>query len=328
MTAQDEMLMLATKYQLEEGKYADYYQNHRAWCVTKKGAHKIAEEAGITMTVTDADIGPCYIAYRGSFHIEGNLVATEIGSCRFDGTKNTPERTHAPEMAWKRLHVRGVLASVAPGSGIYGVDEFSQEAHDAPRNEPTATQPPPTTAAPPQAQQQPQQAAQQQPATNPDGTIDWSRDPRVARCQTAQGWKDYALKLPSEWNVEMGKFCELTRLPRGDWERLLLDHCGKFQGDKGWWKPSDSEAYKTFPDIVFHVDNNGKSKCGWALQVKKKLAEVNSGLEVTGSAQLGVPNSLGALDFTDVVAYAALEDGQAPQDAPEGGQDFLGDVPF
>jgi hypothetical protein len=329
MTAQNEMLMLATKYQLEEGQYAHYYQNHRNWCVTKKGAHLIAKEAGIRMVVTHSDIGPCYIAYRGDFFIEDSLMASEVGSCRFDGSKNTPERTHAPEMAWKRLFVRGVLTCVAPGSGIYGDEEFSME--DTPPQQPAPTR-----------QQQPQQQRQTSPPmpatpapTNPDGTIDWANDPRIQQCQGAVGWKNYALKLPGEWASEMGKFCELTRLPRGDWERLLLDHCGKFNGDNGWWKPSSSEAYQAFADIVFTVDRNGKSKCGFALQIKKKLTEINEGIEVTGSFILQVPNNLGALDDFEVRAHsneaAPVTDSGVTQ-ATEGGYQaapsFPDDVPF
>jgi len=298
MTAKNEILMLASKFNLEEGEYNHYYKRHQAWCVTKKGAHRIAKEAGITMQVIDCDISPCFIAYRGIFSMGDNLTAREVGSCRFDGTKNTPERSHAPEMAWKRLFVRGVLACVAPGSGIYGDEEFSLE--------------PETVTARPQPQQVQPATVQNAPATpvKADGTTDWANDPRIAQCEAAQGWKPYAIKLPSEWNVEMAKFCELTRLARGDWETLLLDHCGKFQGEQGWWKPTSSPNYQTFADIVFTVDRNGKSKCGWALQVKKKLAEFNNDLEVIGSAQLEVPQGL---DRT-LSAQTIYKHGSAPEE--------------
>ena len=39
--AENNILGLAQKYSLEQGKFADFYQLHNNWCLTKHGAEKI-----------------------------------------------------------------------------------------------------------------------------------------------------------------------------------------------------------------------------------------------------------------------------------------------
>ena len=110
--AENNILALAQRYSLEEGKFADYYKLHSTWCLTKRGAERIREAEGIIHTMPECDITPVSIAYRSSFGKgeSPNMNTHVVGSCRFDGTKQTPERSHAPEMAFKRMLVRGTIA--------------------------------------------------------------------------------------------------------------------------------------------------------------------------------------------------------------------------
>jgi hypothetical protein len=123
---QHKMEAMAQTYGLKDGKYADFYNLHGQWCVTKNGAKKIARQEGITHNKPDGEMGDCIVYFSAVFSDKKGRSAWEIGSCRFDGTKMTPERSHAPEMAVKRMFVRGVLALIE-ADGIYGADEFDSE---------------------------------------------------------------------------------------------------------------------------------------------------------------------------------------------------------
>lgn len=331
MNANEIMSALASKYQLEEGKFADYYNSHDKWCVTKRGAEKIADIEGISWELEGTDITSVSIAYRGKFTATGSgysaRVIHEIGSCYWASGKNTPETTHAPEMAWKRLNVRGVLAMVAPASGIYGSDEMSHDWHSqgatpppaaAPAPQPTGHAPPanPTQLEPPQAApaSAPQAGAYGAPAaqpalpaTNVDGTINYAADPRYPAASAAQKWFAKAIELPSDWAEAMGKFCEITRLERGAWEPLLFDHAGKFEGSQGWWWPSKNWA--TFTDVVFATktyEGVTSSKAPFAMKILSGLREVVAVLERTGNGSIVAPDKFGVMQRYDI---AAMVDG-------------------
>lgn len=250
MSSQADIMILKSRFNLQEGKYDDFYQLHNTWCITKAGAHKIAQAAGITMEVTDCDILPISIAYRGKFTLtpEGGSPTTiqEIGSCRFDGSKNTPERTHAPEMAWKRLHVRGVLALVAPGSGIYGADEMTDEWHKGGNSNAVSS------SAPPPTQPSQQQAPAPQPA--PSGNI-----------------PDWAAKVPAEWNMLMGKIAENSHMARSEFEPKLLN-AATMREWEGKYYDSQSQ-FGSFEAFFNGTTKAGKPLYGAALSCKKKVDE-------------------------------------------------------
>jgi len=297
MTAENNILNLASKYSLEKGKYADYYELHTTWCLTKRGAGKIREAERVVYTMPEADITPVSIAYRATFSIPDEAGALTsrvhvVGSCRWDGGKRNPEATHAPEMAWKRMLVRGTIEVLgSAGAGIYGDEEFDADFHARG----TATQAAPPPQRPPAERPHepalmgltPAQAPP--PAENPDGTINPDADPRLAKCLGAPGWFDSAKDLPKEWNQAMAKFCDITHEERGTWEKRLLDHCGKFEGSNGWWRPSPK--YPNYADIVYALDpKTGKSKAGFAINIIKSMREVLGELESTGHTVLNVPD--------------------------------------
>jgi len=315
MTNRAEIDRLAQKYSLKEGKFEDFYNSHGKWCVTKQGAHKIAQQDGITMKVDAVDITPVSIAYRGTFTNSQGETLQEVGSCRWDyGTKvyevvddrgnrerhqaprkNNPEATHAPEMAWKRLHVRGILAFASPTGGVYGAEEFNSDWHRQGNGngngngggwqQPQGNQPQPQ---PRPAQRPPAQQPQQQQQR--DSHVDYTEVPQ--RCLNAQGWFASAAKLPNDWAQLMAKLCEIARCERSMWERLLIDHAGKYHGDRGWWLPSQS--YQSFNQIVFHVDERqNKSKAGFALRIVKEVRELVNTLEEQGACRIEVPDETG-----------------------------------
>jgi hypothetical protein len=351
MNPNEMMSKLVSDHSLVDGNTADYYKSHNTWCVTKRGAHKIADGIGIVMKVTDCDITNVSIAYRGTFTMPSTPnvgKVHEIGSCRWDSGKNTPESTHAPEMAWKRLFVRGVLAWVAPASGIYGEDEMPHHWHNQ-GNAPGAPQqgaqgtvpaaPSGQTAPPAQATQPaPQNAPQAAPTSNPDGTINHDADPRLAVAQRAEKWFEKAAALPSDWNNEMARFCELTRQDRGSWETLLFNHCGKFEGNQGWWMPTNN--YPTFADVVYAVKEfNGvtTSKAPFAVRILLTLRnEVTNKLESEGHAEITVPDQFGVLQRYEITTTVNnggdIADGGVAQTV-EGMKeaqmpDFSDDIPF
>ena len=353
MTANDQMSQLVSQFNLvENGKVGDYYKLHSTWCVTKNGASKIAKAIGMTYDLPREIITGVSVAFMSTFRASDGRECHQVGSCRFDGTKLTPERTHAFEMAWKRLHVRAVLELVAAGAGIYGADEMSTAWHaDGNASTPATAQPAVAqqpTVAPVQAVAQPTPvsapanapvatpapAPAQQPATNVDGTTNWQADPRFTQASMAQGWFATAIDLPKEWNQAMGKFTELTRLERGAWEQLILDHCGKFEGKNGWWKPSDK--YPKFDDVVFATttfNDVTKSKAGFAMNILKNFRdEVLGSIESLGQTAISVPDAFGVLqNYTIIPANAESETAIAPatqEVAQELATAFDSDVPF
>ena len=294
---QHKMEAMAQSYGLKDGKFADYYNLHGQWCVTKGGAKKIARQEGITHTKPDGEMNNSIVYFSAVFTDSKGRSAWEIGSCRFDGTKNTPERSHAPEMAVKRMFVRGVLALIE-ADGIYGSDEFDSSFHEKGNNNqaPQPTGAPYTETAttayikdvlPVKVKEQTAQPA------NPDGTRDYQNDSRIPPAGT-QGWWDKAWELPKQWNAIMGKLAEHSGDDRSKWEKLVFDACATFQftdGSGKWWKCSNK--YPNFESYVYSVDpNTGKSKAGASLQVLKKAKEMIDTFCIgEGTMTLEVPNA-------------------------------------
>ena len=325
MSSQAEIYELKARFQLTEGKFDDFYQLHKTWCVTKGGAHKIAKAAGIKMEVIHCDILPIAIAYRGLFTFtpEGGepISIHEIGSCRFDGSNNTPERTHAPEMAWKRLFVRGVLALVAPGSGIYGADEMTSDWHKHGNSAPSPASPPP-----------PQQRQQQAPLQRPED-LHPSIQQAPAQKQAAPVSSDnpaWVAKLPQEWNMVMGKIAENSHMARSEFELPILNHVTKRQYKDKWYDAATQ--WGSFEAFI-----NGRTKPtteqpnGWplynkALDAKKKIDALASDL-ATGREVVLQYNSDGVL-MTMTIAPRA-ENGPPRSSEPTAMADsFPDDIPF
>lgn len=289
------MEAMAQTYGLKDGKYADFYNLHGQWCVTKNGAKKIARQEGITHNKPDGEMGDCIVYFSAVFSDKKGRSAWEIGSCRFDGTKMTPERSHAPEMAVKRMFVRGVLALIE-ADGIYGADEFDSSFHEQGNSQVAQSGGiPPLVAAVAHVEKSVPQHTQQ--PTNPDGTRDYENDSRIPPAGT-QGWWDKAWELPKQWNGLMSKLTEHTGDSRGKWETLVFNHCGKFQftdGSGKWWKCSNK--YSTYESYVYSVDpKTGKSKAGASLQVLKKAKEmIDSFCMGAPTMTLEVPDDNGQL---------------------------------
>ena len=301
---ENNILTLASRHGLEEGKYADYYNLHGKWCLTKHGAWKIRKAEGITYTKKEflSDGNLPVVGFHILFTDKNGNTIEEVGGCRYDGNQNTPQRSHPIEMAWKRALVRGTIAILGQdGLGIYGDEEFDadfgQQQNQKQSNPTTQTLQDEFAHARPQ-QNAPQPTAtppQSNVATNPDGTIDWSKDPRYANAQKAEKWFETALNLPSEWNDLMAKFSEITSEARGKWEKIIFDHSGKFKfSDGGWWQVS--RTYKDFPSYVFAV-KDGVSKCGGALGLKQKAEEAIKELDRHGEYVFQVPQN------NELVAY-------------------------
>ena len=324
------MSALADKYHLEDGKSFDFYKAHDKWCVTKAGAENIAAAEGITFKVDHFDQGAVFVAYRGTFYCEGlktpefaGRSLQEIGSCRFNsGTKtffrttdangkeqvsaplvSNPESTHAPEMAWKRLYVRGILGIVGASKWASGADEMPSDWHRHGNGNGNGGGYAQTATATP-------------PVTNADGTPNHATDARYRAASESNGWFPEAVKIPTEWNNLMGAFCDCTHQPRAMWERLIFDHVGKFQGAKGWWTPS--AKYKSFNDAVFGVDTwqgNRKSKAPWALVKLHEARDVYSVLESTGMAILEVPDKFGIMKEYRMLKHGHQDGGGYPSGA-------------
>jgi hypothetical protein len=296
MSAPSEVTQLAQRFNLFEGKHADFYNLHGQWCLTKAGAEKVAESLGITHTMPECDITPVCIAYRAEFSTNEGGKAFVVGSCRWDGPHNNPEKTHAPEMAWKRMFVRGVIQLAAP-SVLHGEDEFTAEFKQG------------GAAAAQQNQQTPMAPMEKQPpssAPRSNGTASYAdtgegaSHPNMAAASSAEGWFNGAEKLPGEWGALMGQFCELTGQARGEWEAKLMDHGGKFQMNNGnWYAPSGSFA--SFKDMVFATkewQGQVKSRAKQALMLKKAVAEVVAQIDANGTTTLQVPEAGQIVEYT------------------------------
>ena len=307
--AENNIFALAQKYNLEQGKFADFYQLHNNWCLTKHGATKIRHAEGITYDVMQSDkTNVSYVIFMEFTNKDGKTVQ-EIGSCRFDGTKNTPERSHAPEMAFKRCLVRGTIAILGEAAqGVYGDEEFDTDFKQNGNAQPVP-QPIPQPAAQPTQNPTVQELnaiargeSAPQPATNPDKTIDYSQDPRLARARQAEGWREEYLTLPQEWTQQIDRLQQVADIqPRDRWERLIVDHIRKFQKKNGEYMQPTTDyfhgsygGYKDFSDLVFKInDYQGANKAmGWvALQTKDQLKVIIDAVISTGQFVLEVPDA-------------------------------------
>ena len=289
MSAENAIQVLAQKYSLEEGKGADWYQCHQTHCITKKGAEKLKAAEGITFTMPQPVVTECSIAFIATFTDKAGNTAHEIGSCRWDGRSNNPEKTHAPEMAWKRLIVRGVISLTAPSQGIYGVDELTAEYKQHGQAALTMD-----TSAPQQAQQPVAQTV------SPSGQVYVDGQAVNIPPPGTQGWFANAEKLPQDWSNQMGRLCELTKEDRSKWERKLMDDAGAF--DKGDGSPPwvPSSKYGSFNQIVFDISSyqgETKSKAGFAFKIYKTVKDTIDALEHNGFVEINVPNGNGGMQL-------------------------------
>jgi hypothetical protein len=294
MTNKKEIDAFAQKYNLFQGKHADFYDLHGRWALTKQGAETVALAEKITFSFPVATVFDCGIAYAAEFKSETLWrTVSVVGSCRWDQAKPpSPESTHAPEMAWKRMFVRGVIALAAP-SLLHGEDEFTSEFKNQGGGQQPQAAPQGFPQAPPQAP--PQAAPRSNGVASHGEAVDApsaAMQQHAQRMQGVQGWFNGAEKLPHEWGELMGRFCELTGLERSQWEMVLVDHGGKFQKDNGeWWKPS--QTVNSFNALAMGTKEwNGtvSSKAKQALIIKKAVGDLIDELDATGGAEIVIPN--------------------------------------
>lgn len=296
-TAENNIFGLAQKYNLEQGKFADFYQLHSNWCITKNGATKIRHAEGISYDVMQSDkTNVSYVIFMEFTNKDGKTIQ-EIGSCRFDGTKNTPERSHAPEMAFKRCLVRGTLAMLGEAAqGVYGDEEFDT---DFKKNGNAQPAPQPTPQPAPQQTQNPtveelnaiaQGAAPLQTPSNSGFT---------PPPQGTKGWVQNGEKLPSDWNQLMGEISEITGLERARFELKMFDHCTAWQSPKGLFL--QSSKFKTFGEYALgHKEWNGEVSYNayGALKALNKGREAVQELKSNGEVLLNEVNGRGGMSLS------------------------------
>ena len=307
--AENNILGLAVKYNLEEGKTNDYYKLHNNWCLTKFGAEKIMHAEGITYDLMKTDVLPQAYAVWMEFKDKDGKTIQKSASCYSGGTSMNPQKTHSVEMAEKRCIVRGIIAMLGlQAQGVYGDEEFDTDFKQNGNAQP-APQPAPQPVAQPTQNPTVQELnaiargeSAPQPATNPDKTIDYSQDPRLARARQAEGWREEYLTLPQEWTQQIDRLQQVADIqPRDRWERLIVDHIRKFQKKNGEYMQPTTDyfngsygGYKDFSDLVFKInDYQGANKAmGWvALQTKDQLKVIIDAVISTGQFVLEVPDA-------------------------------------
>ena len=309
--AENNILSLAVKYNLEEGKTNDYYKLHSNWCLTKFGAEKIMHAEGITYDLMKTDVLPQAYAVWMEFKDKEGKTIQKSASCYSGGTSMNPQKTHSVEMAEKRCIVRGIIAMLGlEAQGVSGDEEFDADFKKN-GNVQSVPQPAPQPAPQPVAQPTQNPTVQEltaqfnsapQPATNPDKTIDYTQDPRLARARTAEGWKENYLTLPQEWTQQIDRLQQVADIqPRDRWERLIVDHLRKFLKRDGEYKQPTTDyfngsygGYKDFSDLVFNInDYQGANKSlGFAaLQAKDELKIIVDAVASTGQFVLEVPDA-------------------------------------
>ena len=305
MSAENAIQVLATKYGLEEGKTNDWYLCHQTHCLTKKGSEKIRQAEGITFTMPQSIVTDCSIAFTATFSGKDGNTAHEIGSCRWDGSANNPAKTHAPELAWKRLIVRGTIALTAPSQGIYGAEELTAE-YKQHGNAAITTSSVPTQG------QQPVAAPAQPGSTTynngegmtipPDGT---------------QGWYEGAESLPQQWSGVMAKLSELTSDDRSKWEMKLIDHLGVFEKSDGenWYPSSKFSSFNHMAGFVSTYDGVTKSKAKYSYRILKLTRELVDEVRDNGSATIKVANFNGGRDDVQILRKDQKQQLSAPQQA-------------
>ena len=318
---------LAAHYNLEEGIDQDFYflqrrGGKRTPCLTKRGSAKVIAAEGIIFDMPVVDFLPHGIAYRSTFRMrrEGvEVTALAVGSARYDG--NNAEGTHTPEMAWKRMVVRGVLTLVAPADTIYGEDEMPADIlEDGRRNARSASSGDGNGGG--SGHQAP--TSRQSPATAP--AVDGELSEAVT---SAAGWFRGAERLPADWSGVVEQISAEVHLPAKEFARLLFDHCGKFRGAEGWLAPSTK--YSSFKAFAFGVQSNGRSRAPVALSTVKNAKAVLEALKERGHAYLEVPDPNNATALIRALTLQSVNQ-QVPATpaAPSRGAsaDYLDDVPF
>lgn len=314
MSVEDNMLTLASKYSLEEGKTQDYYNLHGKWCLTKNGGEKIRIAEGITYTSPEVTVVAPIVTYQATFTDKAGNIIHMNGSCRFDGTKNTPEKSHAPEMAWKRMETRGTIKILGLlAQGIYGDDEFDTDFKQGTSPAPVAAAPGTTTYTNGEAMTIP-----------PEGT---------------QGWYEGAENLPSQWNGVMAKLSEVTSDDRSKWEMKIIDHLGVFNKDDGtnWYPSSKWSNFAHMAGFLSTYDGVTKSKAKYSYRILKLTRELVDEVESAGSAVIKVANAQGGMDEVRILRKDQKAAPQAPQSiidaagvtAPQAPKTFTpDDIPF
>lgn len=333
MNPNQAILDLAKKYNLVEGKFADYYKSHNKWCLTKAGTEEIIKKEEIEHTTPVEIVSSVFIAFTATFKDkEGNKIF-EVGSCRFNGALkrfqqtnhksgvlenveaplvNNPEFSHAPEMALKRLRGRGALALVAAGSGIVDEAELSSNYHkygsnEAPHNDNNGggyQQQPQGGYQNQRGQQNQQQQNQQQPPRGGDqqqGGNAFQPPP-----EGTKGWVSTGLKLAGEWNELMGGFADVTSEDRAKWERKLYDAVCLYNHPNGnIYYPSRS--YSTFGEYSLgKKDNNGviTYNAYGAMKALHRGRELLKTLETTGAVTITENNGRGGTQSVTIYSRA------------------------
>ena len=324
MSAQDLIRTLAAKYNLDEGKSNDWYLCHSTHCITKTGAEKIRLAEGVKHSFPVPVVTDNSIAYLATFTSEGGTEVHEVGSCRWDGKANNPSRTHAHEMALKRLKVRGILALVAPAGQIYGSDELTAEykQHGQASVTMDAAQSAPVAA-----------------AAAPGTTAYTNGEAMTVPPEGTQGWYEGAENLPSQWNGVMAKLSEVTSDDRSKWEMKIIDHLGVFHKDDGtnWYPSSKWGNFAHMAGFLSTYDGVTKSKAKYSYRILKLTRELVDEVAGSGSSVIKVANAQGGMDEVQILRKDQKAVPQAPQSvvdaagitAPQAPKTFTpDDIPF
>lgn len=290
MSVEDNMLALAAKYNLAEGNSQDYYNLHGKWCLTKNGSEKIRIAEGITYTSPVVTAHAPFIIYQATFTDKTGNTVHANGSCRFDGTKNTPEKSHAPEMAIKRMETRGTIKILGLlAQGIYGDDEFDTDFKQGTRSAPQAA--PQTYSAPPA------QAAHMAPQAQPQGGSGFTPPP-----EGTKGWIKNGESLPSDWSKVMEDLVRITGEDRSKHERKLYDHSTAWAGPNGLYLQS-----RKFPTFAEYALSNKEyqgvvsyNAYGALKALEKARAAVDS-LATNGTVELSEENGRGGMSLSYVI---------------------------
>ena len=97
--AENNIFGLAQKYNLEQGKFADFYQLHNNWCLTKHGATKIRHAEGISYDVMQSDkTNVSYVIFMEFTNKDGKLCKrldrADLMVLRILQSVATPQRWH------------------------------------------------------------------------------------------------------------------------------------------------------------------------------------------------------------------------------------------
>jgi hypothetical protein len=312
----DPIKTLADRFDLDgPGINSDWYSAHGKPCLTKQGIQRIAAALDIVFSDQTLEVTPPLVVVTGTatHFSKGDdappLEVFEVGSCRFDGSKNTPERTFAPEMAFKRWKGRAVSALACRLLGIHGTVYTEDEMAHIGDTGGAAPSPAPASSA------QPANRGARQPGGH-DG-------PPTTRSGESVSRGDWSDALPTEWADILREFSVALDVDAAELEPYLLAHCAKFEDKEkpGRWSTGGG-AYSTF--VAIHARS-----AKWALRVKKEaeaaldVAKEHGGFTFEGPKQDG---TLGRKVFGVGVRDEPAAGSYAAQDAQQ--QEVPDDVPF